>query len=98
MHMRVDDAKIADLCQRHGIRKLSFFGSVLTDRFGPHSDVDVLIEFHEGRTPGFFGFGRIEEELTTLLGRKVDLVTTAALSRYMRDEVLASAETHYAES
>ena len=47
----VDRAKLADFCRRHHIRKLSLFGSVLREDFGPHSDVDVLVEFAPGHTP-----------------------------------------------
>jgi predicted nucleotidyltransferase len=94
----VDRDKIADFCQRHHIRKLSFFGSVLRDDFGPESDVDVLVEFVPGKTPGYFKLIEMEFELTDLLntGRKVDLRTPLELSRYFRDEVVATAEPIYA--
>jgi hypothetical protein len=83
-------------CRRHHIRKLSLFGSVLREDFGPGSDVDVLVEFDEGHTPGF-EFVRIQLELSELLGgRRVDLVTPRALSPFLRDRVLRSAEARYA--
>src|SRR5205823_4594759 len=86
--------KIASLCGRHHIRWLALFGSALTDEFGADSDLDVLVQFEAGRTPGF-GFITVQDELTELFGRKVDLHTPASLSRYFRDEVMASAETLY---
>ncbi|MFN0052845.1 MAG: nucleotidyltransferase family protein [Planctomycetales bacterium] len=46
------EAQIADFCRRHHVRKLSFFGSVLGQDFRPDSDVDVLVEFEAGHTPG----------------------------------------------
>jgi uncharacterized protein len=94
----VDRERIADFCRRHHIRRLSFFGSVLRDDFGPESDVDVLVEFEPERTPGFFGLFQMEEELGTIFGieRKVDLRTPQELSRYFRDEVVAGAELIYA--
>ncbi len=79
--------RIAEICRRHGIRRLALFGSVLRDDFGPDSEVDVLVEFEPGRTPGF-AFIAIQDELSTLLGRKVDLNTPNDLSRYFRDEVV----------
>ncbi|HET8626297.1 MAG TPA: nucleotidyltransferase family protein [Thermomicrobiales bacterium] len=95
----VDRAAIADFCRRHHIRKLAFFGSVLRDDFRPDSDVDVLVEFEPGHTPGYFNLVDMEDELSTLLGgRKVDLRTAKELSRYFRDEVVASAEVQYAGS
>lgn len=90
-------AELVEFCRRNHILKLSLFGSVLRDDFGPGSDVDVLVEFEEGHTPGFFGLVQMEEELSELLGgRKVDLRTPQDLSRYFREEVLASAEVQYA--
>ena len=82
---------IADFCRRNHIRKLSLFGSVLRDDFTPESDVDVLVEFEPGETPGFFEYVGMELELTELLGRKVDLLTAGFLSPYFREEVLREA-------
>ncbi len=93
----VDREKIADFCRRHHIEKLSLFGSVLRDDFGPESDVDVLVEFEPGHVPGLAFFG-MEEELSRMLGHKVDLNTPNFLSRYFRDEVLAEAEAQYVEA
>lgn len=88
---------IATFCKANGIRRLSLFGSVLTDRFRPESDVDVLIEFLPDQTPGFLGMARLERELSVLFqGRKVDLRTFEELSRYFRDQVLTEAELCYA--
>jgi predicted nucleotidyltransferase len=94
--MAVDRRAVAEYCRRHHIRKLSLFGSVLRDDFRPDSDVDVLVEFEPGHVPGFFGLAGIELELTELIGRKVDLRTPGDLSRYFRDDVLATAEVQYA--
>jgi hypothetical protein len=90
----VRDEDLAELCRRHHIRRLAFFGSVLREDFRPDSDVDVLVEFETGRTPGFAFFG-IQEELSRLLGRKVDLNTPGFLSPYYRDEVLREAQDVY---
>ena len=90
--------KIANFCRRNHIRKLSFFGSVLRDDFGPGSDVDVLVEFEPGHVPGFFRLFDIEEELSSLLGgRKVDLRTPEDLSRYFRAEVIARSLVQYVQ-
>jgi hypothetical protein len=90
------EPELSEFCRRHHIRKLSLFGSVLRDDFGPRSDVDVLVEFDAGQTPGF-DFVRIQMELSELLGgRRVDLVTPRALSPFLRERILLSAETRYA--
>ena len=86
--------KVSDFCRRHHIRKLALFGSVLRDDFRPESDVDVLVEFEPGRTPGLAFFG-MEIELSEILGRRVDLNTAGFLSKYFRDRVLAEAEIQY---
>jgi uncharacterized protein len=90
-------ATLAEFCLRHHIRKLAFFGSVLRPDFGPHSDIDVLVEFEPGQTPGF-AFFSIQDELATLLGRQVDLHTPNSLSPYFRKHVEATADVQYSRS
>jgi predicted nucleotidyltransferase len=85
---------LADFCRRHGVRRLSLFGSILRDDFQPDSDIDVLVEFHPGTRVGLRFFA-MERELSQLLGRKVDLNTPGFLSRYFRDEVLQEAVVQY---
>lgn len=85
-------------CERHPIAKLSLFGSVLRDDFGPESDVDFLVEFLPGATPGLFGLVGMENELTDQLGRKADLRTPQELSKYFRQEVLDEAVLQYGEA
>jgi predicted nucleotidyltransferase len=90
----VDQERLAQFCRQNGVRRLAVFGSALRDDFGPDSDVDVLIEFEPGRTPGLRFFG-MQEELSRLFDRTVDLHTPASLSRYFRSQVLAEAEDQY---
>jgi len=88
--------EIAEFCKRHHILKLSIFGSALRDDFAPDSDVDVLVEFEKGYEPGF-AFFDMQDELSNLLDRKVDLHTPGFLSRYFRDKVLKEAEVQYVQ-
>lgn len=91
----VDRNRLAHVCRRHRIAKLSLFGSVLTNEFGPDSDVDVLVEFEPGQSPGF-AIMRIEDELSELFGgRRVDIVTERSLHRLIRDRVLATAVVQF---
>ena len=90
----VDQVRLAEFCRRNHIRRLAVFGSALREDFGPHSDVDVLVEFEPGRTPGL-AFFSMQEELSGLFSRTVDLHTPASLSRYFRDQVLSEAEDQY---
>lgn len=88
--------KIAEFCQRHHILKLSLFGSVLRNDFKPESDIDFLVEFEPGRTPGYFKLVSMEIELSEMLkGRKIDLRTLDELSIYFRGRVMAEALVQY---
>jgi hypothetical protein len=95
--IRIPRKKLEEFCRRNHIRKLAFFGSVLRDDFGPESDVDVLVEFESGKTPGFAFFG-MQEELSEILGHKVDLNTPGFLSKYFRDEVIREARVEYVQT
>ena len=93
-HILIPQDQLMAFCRRHYIRRLALFGSVLRDDFRPESDVDVLIEFESGHVPGL-AFFRIQQELSDLFGRAVDLHTAGFLSRYFRDRVLAEAQVQY---
>jgi len=96
MKPAIPRTELAEFCRRNHIRKLSLFGSVLRDDFGPQSDVDVLVEFEPGYVPGL-RLIRLQDELSRLFGGwRVDLVTPKFLNRRIRDEVLRSAEVQYA--
>jgi len=86
--------KVAEFYRRNRIRRLALFGSVLRDDFRPDSDVDVLVEFEPGTRIGL-RFFVLEQELSEILGRKVDLNTPGFLSRCFCDETLAEAEVQY---
>jgi predicted nucleotidyltransferase len=95
-HFSVKKDKIAKFCKKHHIQRLSIFGSVLREDFGPESDIDVLVDFEVGRTPGFFKLFDMEDELSSIFeGRKVDLRTPQDLSRYFRNKVVETAEVQY---
>ena len=98
LRIPIDRGQIIDFCRRHHIRRLAFFGSVLRDDFRPDSDVDVLVDFEVGHTPGFISLYQIEEELSALLGgHRPDMVTAGFLNHRIRNRVLAEAEVQYAE-
>ena len=91
-----DRKALEEFCRKNGIKKLSLFGSVLTDNFGPDSDIDMLVEFMPGETVTFISLSRMERDLSAFFeGRKVDLRTLQELSRYFRDKVKTEAETLY---
>lgn len=91
-----DHDALAGFCRQNHIRRLALFGSRLKGSARPDSDVDLLVEFEQGHTPGLLGISALEIELSGMMGHKVDLRTAAELSRHFRDEVIRSAEIQYA--
>ena len=98
LQLEIDQQAIRDFCERHHIRRLALFGSVLRNCFDVSSYVDVLVEFDPTQVAGLIRFGGMERELGLLFGgRRADLVTLTGLNRHIRDRVLASAEPIYAK-
>ena len=97
LKIKIPQEKITAFCQKHHICKLAFFGSVLRDDFRPDSDIDVLVEFQPGFTPGL-SFFTMQDELSKILGRKVDLNTPKFISNYFRDEVQKEAKIAYVQA
>ena len=99
IQIEIPDEKIAGFCRRNHIGSLALFGSVLRDDFRPDSDVDVLIEFEAGQEPGLMELVAMQDELSEILGRKVDLVERKAVERsenyIRRRHVLESVEPVY---
>ena len=96
-HVSLDDKTIAAFCRKHHIRRLALFGSTFHGDSTTDSDLDVLVEFEPDHVPGL-AFFAMEVELSELLGHQVDLNTPGFLSPYFRDQVMAEAEVHYAQT
>lgn len=93
----IPENQVAGFCRRNRIRRLALFGSVLRQDFRPDSDVDVLVDFAHGQTPGLRLID-MQDELSDLFGgRKVDLVTEKFLNHRLRQPVLESAVVLYEE-
>ncbi len=90
---------IREFCARWKISEMSLFGSALRDDFGPDSDVDVLVSFAPDAEWSLFDHLRMEEELSGLLGRDVDIVTRRAVEKsanwIRRESILKSARLVY---
>jgi predicted nucleotidyltransferase len=92
----VDAARLADLCRSYGVRELALFGSAARGDMHPESDIDLMVEFEPGTRMGLFRFVRLEGELESLTGRKVDLVTKSGLKPWVRPNALKDARIVYA--
>ena len=94
-NIQISQTQIADFCRQHQICWLALFGSVLRDDFGPESDIDVLVEFDPQARLGLITYASIQNELSELLQRPVDLVTRDGLKPLIKQDVLDSAEVIY---
>jgi hypothetical protein len=96
-HINIQSDKIAGVCRRYHVRRMSLFGSVLRDDFGPESDVDVLVEFESGGEPSFSGLLKLQSELSALFGqRPVDVATSSILRNpYRRKSILKDSQSIY---
>ena len=97
--LKIDRAKVEEFCRKWKIVELSFFGSVLRDDFQEDSDVDVMVRFAEDSHCSLFDVIHAENELSTILGREVDLVEREAVEEnpnwIRRKHILSHAESYY---
>ena len=93
--LTVDAEQLAEVCRRYGVARLDAFGSVSRAEAGPNSDIDVLYELVPGSRLGW-DIEDLADELSELLGHRVDLISRNALHERLRDEVLAEAHLLYA--
>ncbi|MCW6038675.1 nucleotidyltransferase family protein [Spirulina subsalsa FACHB-351] len=96
LRLQLSPEIIQPFCQRHHIRKLYIFGSVLRDDFTLDSDLDILVEFEPDQIPGL-AFFELQDELSEILQCRVDLNTVGFLSPQIREKVLAEAVLQYAK-
>lgn len=87
--VRFNPKRLAEICQRHDVRRLRIFGSASRGEAGPDSDIDLLVDFRSPK--GFFELLRLEDELEAFFGRPVDVMTEPGLSPYLKEPILASA-------
>ncbi|RMF37352.1 MAG: hypothetical protein D6759_02440 [Chloroflexi bacterium] len=87
--------ELVEFCRRWKIRQMALFGSSLRDDFGPESDIDVLIEFEDDADWSLLDHAQMQQELQSLVGRKIDLITKRALEYspnwLRRQEILRTA-------
>lgn len=95
--VELDRAKLEEFCRANRIKSLALFGSVLREDFRPDSDIDVLVEFEPGSSATLFDLGRMQMDLTEMLGRKVDFVSRdgieASRNPFRRKAILSTART-----
>ena len=92
----VDETRLADLCQRYHVKELSVFGSAARGQMKTDSDIDLLVEFLPDSQVDLVDYAGLMLDLSSLLGRKVDLVSKNGLNPLIRDSVLREARLGYA--
>ena len=90
MNQSVNQLKeiIIPILKEAGVVRSSIFGSAARGEDGPDSDVDILVEFDQERTPGFFGFIGLQQDLEDILHKKVDLLTYNSINHLLKDRIL----------
>jgi uncharacterized protein len=84
---------LIDVCRNNAVTSVGVFGSMARGEATPQSDIDLLVEFSERKS--LFDMARLERELSTALGRKVDLLTKKAISPYLREHILDEVQMIY---
>lgn len=92
----IDGVALAEVCSRYAVKELSLFGSALRDEMRPESNIDILVEFEPEIPVGLIKFESLVEELESLTGRRVDLVTKRGLRPWLHPQVLRDARLIYA--
>jgi predicted nucleotidyltransferase len=95
-NVQIEGGVLAEVCRRYGVKELSVFGSAVRNQMNPDSDIDFMVEFQPGTRVGVVKFESLAEELESLAGRKVDLVTKRGLKPWVRPGVLKDARVVYA--
>ena len=99
LNVEASREEIAAFCERWQVTQLAVFGSALREDFGPESDIDLLVSFEDNARHTLFDMVRMEEELKTIFGREIDLVSRRGIERspnyFRRKAILESAELVY---
>ena len=90
----LDTNVIAEICRQNDVASLGLFGSVASGEATENSDVDLLVQFSKRKS--LLAMLKLERQLSVALGQKVDLVTEAALSPYLRERIKSDLQAIYA--
>lgn len=89
-----DSEKLIAICRENDVAMLGVFGSVSRGEATTQSDIDLLVKF--AKRKGLFALVRLERELSEAMGKKVDLLTEASISPYIRENILGDLQVIYA--
>jgi predicted nucleotidyltransferase len=93
MNFSFDTGKLIEICRQNDIKKVGAFGSMARGEATEQSDIDLLVEFAKPKS--LLAMVKLERQIATALGRKVDLLTEAAISPYLREGILRDLQVIY---
>jgi predicted nucleotidyltransferase len=88
-----DTRKLVETCRQNDVVKIGIFGSMARGEANEQSDIDLLVEFSKRKS--LLALVALERQLALTLGRKVDLLTEAALSPYLHDRIMDELQVIY---
>ena len=88
-----DTRKLIDICRQNDVIKVGVFGSMARGEANEQSDIDLIVEFSKRKS--LLALVALERKISTALGRKVDLLTEAALSPYLHDRIMRDLQIIY---
>jgi predicted nucleotidyltransferase len=97
-NIEIDENFIIEIAKKYNIRELSLFGSVLRNDFSINSDIDMLIEFNKNTNYSYFDLQEIEEKLSAILKRPVDLVEKESITNPFKRKVILNSTRKIYES
>jgi predicted nucleotidyltransferase len=92
--LHFNQAKLIELCRQNDVKRLSLFGSMARGEATAQSDIDLLVEFSKRKS--LLALVALERQFSALLGHKVDLLTEAAISPYLRQRIKQDLQVLYA--
>jgi len=88
-----DISKLIEICRQNDVARVGIFGSMARGEADDQSDIDLLVEFSKRKS--LLALVALERQLSTALGKKVDLLTEAAISPYLRDRIKRDLQVIY---
>ena len=95
MLQALNTPQINKIFENYSVKKAALFGSYAKNENNPRSDIDILVQFEEGKTPSYFKFFDFEKELQTHFDKQIDIVTFNSLNKYLRDEIINTMKVFY---
>jgi len=93
MPLPFDTHKLIEICRQNDVSRIGVFGSLARGEANAQSDIDLLVEFSKRKS--LLALVALERQMSTALGRKVDLLTEAAISPYLRDRIKRDVQIIY---